>query len=213
MVPLTKRVISFADGQNLFYGARESFGYSYPNYDIRRLTEVIAANRGWSVSGTRFYSGVPDETDNPFWNHFWTAKCAVMGTQGVDCFTRALRYRNQTIELPNGNATTILVGQEKGIDVRIALDMVRLARSRAYDVALVFSQDQDLSEAADEIKAIANDQGRWIEIACAFPSSPTSRNRRGINRTNWIAVDRTTYDSALDPRDYRLRPAPDGKAP
>lgn len=213
MVPLTKRVISFVDGQNLFYGAKESFGYSYPNYDIRRLTEVIAAGQGWSVSGTRFYSGVPDQTDNPFWNHFWTAKCAVMGTQGVDCFTRALRYRNQTIKLPNGNATTILVGQEKGIDVRIALDMVRLARSRAYDVALVFSQDQDLSEAADEIKAIASDQGRWIQIASAFPSSPTSTNRRGINRTDWIRVDRATYDSALDPRDYRLRPASGGTAP
>ena len=207
MVPLTKRVISFVDGQNLFYAAKQAFGYSYPNYDARRLTEVIAASRAWSVVGTRFYSGVPDQTDKPFWNHFWTAKCAVMGTQGVDCFTRSLRYRNQTIELPDGSATTILVGQEKGIDVRIALDMVRLARSRAYDVALVFSQDQDLSEAVDEIRAIAGEQGRVMQIACAFPSSPTSTNRRGIDRTDWIRVDRGTYDSALDPRDYRPKPA------
>jgi uncharacterized LabA/DUF88 family protein len=213
MEPVTKRVIGFVDGQNLFYSAKQAFGYSFPNYDPKRLTEVVAAAHGWSVVGMRFYSGVPDQTDNPFWNHFWTAKCAVMGTQGVVPFTRSLRYRNQTIDLPGGGTTTILVGQEKGIDVRIALDIVRLARSGAYDVALVFSQDQDLSEVADEIRAIARDQGRWIKIACAFPVSPTCTNRRGIDRTDWIKLDRATYDSAIDPRDYRPKPASGGKTP
>jgi len=39
----------------------------------------------------------------------------------------------------------------------------------------------------------------------AFPSSPTSRNRRGIDRTDWIPIDRATYDACLDRRDYRRR--------
>lgn len=207
MEPVTKRVLGFVDGQNVFYAAKQAFGYSYPNYDPKRLTEVVAAAHGWTALGTRFYTGVPDQTDNPFWNHFWAAKLAVMGTQGVVSYSRPLRYRNQTIALPAGGTTAVLVGQEKGIDVRIALDIVRLARSREYDVALVFSQDQDLSEVADEIRAIARDQGRWIKIASAFPSSPTSRNRRGINGTDWIRLDRATYDLALDPRDYRPKTA------
>ena len=207
MEPVTKRVLGFVDGQNVFYAAKQAFGYSYPNYDPKRLTEVVAAAQGWTALGTRFYTGVPDQTDNPFWNHFWAAKLAVMGTQGVVSYSRPLRYRNQTIALPAGGTTAVLVGQEKGIDVRIALDIVRLARSREYDVALVFSQDQDLSEVADEIRAIARDQGRWIKIASAFPSSPTSRNRRGINGTDWIRLDRATYDLALDPRDYRPKTA------
>ena len=211
--PAVKRVIGFVDGQNLFYAAKQAFGYSYPNFDPKRLTEVVAAAQGWTVLGTRFYTGVPDPTDNPFWNHFWTAKLAVMGTQGVVSYARPLRYRNQTIALPAGGSTTVLVGQEKGIDVRIALDIVRLARSGDYDVALVFSQDQDLSEVADEIRAIARDQGRWIKIASAYPSSPTSTNRRGINKTDWIRLDRATYDLALDPRDYRPKIAPAGPAP
>lgn len=213
MEPLTKRVIGFVDGQNLFYAAKQAFGYSYPNYDPKRLTEVVAASQGWTVAGTHFYTGVPDPTDNPVWNHFWTAKCAAMGRQGVDCFTRSLRYRNQTIELPGGGSTTILVGQEKGIDVRMALDIVRLARSGAYDVALVFSQEQDLSEVADEIRSIAQDRRRWIKIACAFPVSPTCTNRRGIDRTDWIRLDRVTYDLALDKRDYRPGQASGGTHP
>ncbi len=40
-------------------------------------------------------------------------------------------------------------------------------------------------------------------MACAFPMSPASRNRRGINKTDWIPIDRATYDSCLDRRDYR----------
>jgi len=30
--PDTKRAIVFFDGQNLFHGAKEPFGYTYPNY-------------------------------------------------------------------------------------------------------------------------------------------------------------------------------------
>jgi uncharacterized LabA/DUF88 family protein len=211
--PAAKRVIGFIDGQNLFYAARQAFGYSYPNFDPDLLTEVVAAARGWVHIGTRFYTGVPDAADNAFWNHFWTAKVGAMGRHGVISYTRPLRYRNQTISSPDGSSTTTLVGQEKGIDVRIALDVVRLARSGDYDVALIFSQDQDLSEVADEIRAIARDQGRWITIASAYPSSPTSTNRRGINKTDWIRLDRATYDLAIDPRDYRPKTTATTPAP
>ena len=201
--PTVKRTIAFIDGQNLFYAAKKAFGYPYPNYDPKRLAERIGTARGWDLTESYFYTGIPDATDNPFWNHFWTAKLAVMGTRGVQTFARALRYRNQSIRLPDKTATTILVGQEKGVDIRIALDMVRLARENRFDVAIVFSQDQDLSEAADEVKAISIEQSRWIKVACAFPSSPTYESRRGINGTEWIRIDRQTYDACLDPNDYR----------
>jgi len=52
-------------------------------------------------------------------------------------------------------------------------------------------------------------QHRWIKVACAFPSSPTSRNRRGINKTDWIRIDRETYDACVDRRDYRSKSASD----
>ena len=201
--PQTKRAIAFIDGQNLFHAAKEAFGFTFPNYDPKLLAEAICAAQGWSLVDVFFYTGIPEAGDNPRWNHFWSSKLAVMGTRGVRTFTRPLRYRNQTVTLPTGVTTSVLVGQEKGIDVRLALDVVRLARERAYDVALVFSQDQDLSEVADEIRAIAREQQRWIKIACAYPLSPTSRNRRGINKTDWIRIDRSTYEACVDPKDYR----------
>lgn len=203
--PSVKRTFAFIDGQNLFYAAKEAFGYTYPNYDPLVLARRVCQSRGWELNETFFYTGIPALEDNPAWNHFWAAKLAVMGTRGVHVFGRELRYRNQKVTLPDGTDTSVLVGQEKGIDVRIALDVVRMAREHRYDVALVFSQDQDLSKMADEVKQISIQQSRWIKVASAFPISPTSRNTRGINGIDWIRIDRALYDACLDLHDYRMK--------
>lgn len=201
--PAIKRTIAFIDGQNLFYAVKEAFGYTYPNYEPVSLVTQVCASQGGQLTQIRFYTGIPDKSDNPFWNPFWTAKLAVMGKKGIHVFSRSLRYRNQTVRLPDNSDFTFLVGQEKGIDVRLALDAVRLARQKAYDVALIFSQDQDLTEAVEEIKEIAVTQNRWIKVISAHPLSPTSRNRRGIDKTDWFHIEKAMYDACIDSRDYR----------
>ena len=201
--PAIKRAVVFVDGQNLYRAAKDAFGYHYPNYDVPKLAEAVCKIHGWNLVQTRFYTGVPDATDDARWNRFWIGKLAVMGKAGVVIYSRSLRYRNDRVRLPDGSIQTFLRGSEKGIDIRIALDVIRLAVGDEYDVAVVFSQDQDLSEVADEIRVISRLRSRWIRIACAFPVSPTTKNSRGINRTDWLKIDRSTYDACLDPTDYR----------
>lgn len=202
-VPAHPNAIEFVDGQNLFYGVKEAFGCLFPNYDVLALASRLCADQGWSLVQIRFYTGVPHAADDPFWNHFWVHKLAQMGRAGVHVFSRTLRYRNQTVTLPDGKMHTFLVGQEKGVDIRIALDHVRLASERSYDIALILSQDQDLTEAVEDVKLVARDQHRTVRVACAFPYSPTTRNRRGIDRTDWVRIERKLYDACVDERDYR----------
>ena len=206
--PNIKRATVFIDGQNLYHTAKKAFAYNYPNYDPAQLAQRVCAMRAWQLQDVYFYTGVPDARDKPFWNHFWTAKLAVMGTRGVRTFQRALRYHDQEVVLPDGSASTIRVGQEKGIDLRLALDVVRLSLEQAFDVGVIFSQDQDLSELADEVRRISALQNRWVKLACAFPYSEGYANRRGINRTDWIRIDKAVYDTCLDPNDYRLKRVP-----
>lgn len=202
--PTTKRVVAFFDAQNLFHAAKYAFGSTFPDYDPMCLArDVCQTQPNWNLSEVRFYTGIHDPSVDTYWHNFWTKKLAIIGTRGAYIFTRRLKYRNQTIQLKDGTTTTTLVGNEKGVDVRIALDIVRLARENDYDVALVFSQDQDLSEVADEVKAISMRDDRWIAIASAYPSSPTYSNTRGINRTQWIKINRALYSSCIDPNDYR----------
>jgi uncharacterized LabA/DUF88 family protein len=203
--PLIRRTVAFIDGQNLFHAARAAFGHTYPNFDVTALARALCRCQGWQLQQVRFYTGIPEPADDPFWNRFWSAKLGAMGHQGVHVFSRPLRYRTKPVTLPDGSTHSILTAEEKGIDVRIALDIVRLAHRGDYDVALILSQDQDLSEVAREIRTISREQHRWIKAACAFPSGPGSMDRRGIDKTDWIRIDRATYDACLDRADCRPR--------
>jgi hypothetical protein len=110
------------------------------------------------------------------------------------------------LHLPTGRVVPgefwVQVGEEKGIDVRIALDMIRLTYRNEFDVGIIFSQDQDLSEAVSEVKAIAQDQRRFVELYCAFPYSDQTANAKAIRGTDAIEIDRAVYDTCLDPNKY-----------
>jgi uncharacterized LabA/DUF88 family protein len=206
--PAIKRAVVFFDGQNLFHAAKDAFGYSYPNYEPILLAEAVCKAQGWTLAGMRFYTGVPDVRGDACWQHSWFEKLNHLKRRSAFVFSRTLRYRNRQVKLPDGSTHSFLAAEEKGVDVRIAIDIIRLGHRRDYDVAVVFSQDQDLSEVASEIRVIAGEQGRWIKIASAFPWSLTSSDARGINKTDWIRVERAVYDACIDPRDYRPKSPP-----
>jgi len=54
----------------------------------------------------------------------------------------------QIIKHPDGSH------HEKGVDVRIAVEMIRLARQNKYDIAYLISSDTDLVPAVEEVKDI-----------------------------------------------------------
>ena len=81
--PPVKRAIAFFDGQNLFHAVKAAFGYTYPNYDAKALAQAICAARGWQLDQVRFYTGVPDPTDNVIWSGFWAARLLAMSRQGI----------------------------------------------------------------------------------------------------------------------------------
>ena len=110
----------------------------------------------------------------------------------------------KTIRLPDGEKVSCRVGEEKGIDVRLALDVVRYAVTGEYDVAVILSQDQDFTEVASEVRAISRKQKRWSKVASAYPVGSGTRDRRGIDRTDWISIDREMYHRCIDGRDYRV---------
>ncbi len=204
--PDVKRTGAFFDGQNLFHHAREAFGYDYPSYAPLSLASQICKAQGFNLSAIHFYTGIPSQADDPFWNSFWAAKLLAMSRAGIKTFSRSLRYRKKKVKIRDGIERSTVVGEEKGIDVRIALDVIRMVRKNELDVVLLFSQDQDFSEVADEVKTMASEQNRWIKFASAFPVSRSASNLRGVNNTEWIEIDRATYDACLDARDYRPKP-------
>ena len=201
--PTNKRTVAFFDGQNLFHQAKSAFGYEYPNYCPLTLASQVCKQNGFNLQNIFFYTGIPSKLENAHGNHFWEAKLLAMSRRGIKTFSRPLRYRKKTIQLKDRVEYSGIVAEEKGIDVRIAIDIMRMVYQKTLDVVLLFSQDQDFSEVADEVMTATKEQDRWIKIASAFPVSSTANNTKGVNKTDWIPIDRTLYDNCIDNRDYR----------
>ena len=199
--PAVKRTIAFFDGQNLYHHAKATFGYYHPNYDPMKLLDAICKDMGWVNRGVRFYTGMPDARRDPFWHTYRANRFLAMRRAGIAVESRPLKYRKRVVEETDG--ATEFVVQEKGIDLRLSLDAVRLARDGQLDVAVIFSQDQDLAEVVVEIKRIARNAGRWIKVVSAFPSGPRATVKRGLEGTDWYRMDQAFYDVCLDHRDYR----------
>ncbi|HEX9745203.1 MAG TPA: NYN domain-containing protein [bacterium] len=180
--PPLKRCYAFFDGQNLYHSARKVFGCAWPDYDPLLLSAKVCRDKDWNLIKVLFYTGIPDRHENPFWNRFWVNKLAAMGTRGVRTYSR-----------------TVKNNREKGIDLRLEIDVVRMAITNQYDVALIFSQDQDFTEAVETVKEIARLQNRWIWVASAFPYNPMIKRSAGIMGTEMIRIDKTLYDACIDP--------------
>ena len=94
-------------------------------------------------------------------------------------------------------------GQEKGVDVGLALDLVRATYERRYEAAIIAGKDRDFGPAVRLAEEIAKAQGRRLVFESCFPLGPGSHSRRGVPGTTWIPIDQPTYDSCHDPGDYR----------
>lgn len=201
--PDVKRAVSFIDGQNLFRHAKDAFGHYHPNYDVRKLSDAVCAVHGWINRSVRFYTGVPRADMNPMWHDYWSRRLLAMRRAGIVVTSRPLRYRMEQVPNDGGASQESPIGREKGIDLRLGLDLVRMARHGELDVAVIFSQDQDLVEVAVEMRDIARSLNRWLKVVSAFPSGPNATSKQGIHMTDWFRMDKSFYDACLDPRDYR----------
>ena len=59
---------------------------------------------------------------------------------------------------------------EKGVDVRLAVEMIRLARLNEYDKAILISSDTDLVPAVEEVQSFKKEVKYFLTTASIFSS-------------------------------------------
>lgn len=57
------------------------------------------------LSEVRFYTGFPDAQDDAMWNRFWSRKLLAIKRQGVNVYSRPLRYAPQAPNIRGINST------------------------------------------------------------------------------------------------------------
>ena len=203
MKNLKKSAIFYFDAQNFYKRARTIFsGIKYPNFNPIALSNLIAKRYSLEIQKIKFYTGIPPKKRNPHWNQFWSKKLALMGkNKKVTIFTRKTQLREKIVII-EGKEHKITFDVEKGIDARMTIDIVRDALRQESQAIVIFSEDQDLSEAISELKIIAKSQNRYIHIFSAAPHSP-SQYGRYIYGSEHIKISEKDYNQCIDNRDYR----------
>ena len=125
------RTVVLFDGQNLYHGVRAAWApnppvpgspYGYPSYDVEKLAAALV-NRvpGRVLHRIRFYTGVHSAQQHAFWHGFWNNKLRYLRSRGIDV------YRGRVN--PGG--------QEKGVDVSLAIHLIQMTYHDDYDAAVV----------------------------------------------------------------------------
>ena len=200
----------FIDYQNLYHRARDSFfegdnppppiGHIHPLKIGELLVELglpIFPNR--ELAGVRVYRARPDQRSG---QDLERAAKRQMGcwanTAGVTVCSRPMDY----IATIRGRKKR-WVGREKGIDVMLAVDIVDMARTDAYDTAVIFSADTDLLPALEAAVRI----GKRVETATWAGLGVNRGALRIKQRDLWNHyLDRSHFNRVSDDTDYLKSP-------
>lgn len=160
------RAFFYIDGQNVYFGLKNlgvdprSFNFRlYGEYLCRAIPEKHVPQK--RVLSIKYYSArFPSEINREKHNR-------------DDAYFQALtRYQNITVV--EGRFRTEKVGnrlipQEKGVDVRLATDLLVDAFHGAFDVAYVVSTDTDLLPAIHHVRKLFSDKKVY---GCVFKNLP-----------------------------------------
>ena len=191
----TPTAMCFFDGQNLRRSAKHAFGIER-NVRPHNLARLVCKKQGWRCAGVNYYQGSPDPNREPAESKLWNRRRANLVASGIQVFDRRVQYFEHEQRLPDGRLEMVTRVKEKGVDVRMALDVVELANKGLFDIAVLFCRDQDLSELVPTIKRISLLQDRTIELVSAFPSADGS-TLRGIDGMKWVEIDKVMYESCI----------------
>gem|GEM_PF-578807 len=204
---LMNRVSIHIDGANFYLLALKPFGIKDANFDYEKFALMLANGREIVPRGKRLYIGtVPERVGDP------KSKAAV--SRQTSLFTRlhSTHWETRT-SIHKKKFETIMVDNrvqdwesllqkginsfafekyvEKGIDVKLATDLVVGAVDNQYDTALVVSSDTDLIPAIDWIRS----RGKKVEYV-GFSIPHPMDHKKDIKPTVAM-IDRTDAPSRI----------------
>jgi uncharacterized LabA/DUF88 family protein len=190
------RVVVFMDYQNVHGWARRQFlrpncdpseGHVFPFKVGQLLTR--RRSRESTLEQVRVYRGRPNPARQ--------AGAARANDRQTSDWERSQRVAviRRNLQYPDDYPTAPAI--EKGIDVAIAVDMIRLAMSGSMDVAILFSSDKDLMPA---VEVLWEYRGCHVEVA-AWTRAPRLRFE-GQQRPWCHYLGPGDFDSVRDHFDY-----------
>lgn len=167
-----KRAIVFVDANNWYHNVKRFFTPS--DIDIEKLARFLCRIKNYELEGIRWYASVPNIADGPGMYYRHMSFLEYLRKRGIKVITRKLQRLSSKEILEKKrdildsldlceNCKPIVESvfldlaeikkKEKGIDVWIAVDIIRLGIIEdRYDVCILISGDADFTPALNLIK-------------------------------------------------------------
>lgn len=165
---MSERVIVFIDEKNVYKCARSAFFEGNPHFTrgnfhpvqlakliVNRLPIGVAERR--VLEEVRIYTGTPSSSIEPKSYGANMKQRSSWTKAGAVVISRPLRYLKP-----------VPPGDQKGVDVALAVDFVTLALENRYDVGIIFSVDTDLKPALEYV--VGKTDFPRAEVACWWSS-------------------------------------------
>jgi len=159
------RVVCFIDGSNFHGHLKTKFGNGRVRFP-QICQRVVGMHR--KLEAWRYYAApLPQGTTQAHKANYAGQRAFFASLQNSGGVVRLARFQKDA-------SGTI---REKGVDVLIAVDLVRLAAENKYDVAILFSGDADLVPAIETVQEVYHK-----EVEVALPDVQAYHVRSKANR-------------------------------
>ncbi|MDA3836994.1 MAG: NYN domain-containing protein [Nanoarchaeota archaeon] len=189
---MSKKAIIFIDANNWYHNVKKWVKPS--SIDIHKVSSVIAKENNFDVIEIRWYASMPSIKDDPLIYKMQRAFLGHLEKTGVKIILRKLQrlstkelrrkkedlmeswdlcnickpiVENSFLDIADYNQ------KEKGIDIWIAIDMVKEAFQDSIDSVVLISGDADFVPAFDLIKSFGKDV-----LSCSVPSGYSNELRQ-----------------------------------
>jgi len=146
----TSRVIVFVDGSNLYFAVRDGL-HSQDTVDVGKLANKLTKGRQLIRIYYYHVPGLEGDSEASRRHQSFLDRLGYVDYLQLRLgrlVPRLVKLRCQSCGKDIEHMTHI----QKGVDTRLAVDMVGLALLDAYDTAILVSGDADLAEAVDFVK-------------------------------------------------------------
>jgi uncharacterized LabA/DUF88 family protein len=209
-----ERVQIFIDGGNFFHLALKKLGIGENDFSFEGFANFLANGREIVSMGKRFYVGtVREQVGNPRSKKAMSKQTKLFTTlkmTGWEIKTSKLRTRIERIKIDGRvlnheelrrkgvSEIEIRTTREKGIDVKLATDLIVGAVDDRYDTAIVVSSDSDLIPAIDWVRIKRNKKVEYIGFSII-----DEKDERNITRPLQTMISRTDIQRILVESDLK----------
>ncbi|NQU99235.1 MAG: NYN domain-containing protein [Parcubacteria group bacterium] len=211
------RVCILIDGSNFYHLVLKKLGLKETQFDFEKFAGFLANGREISDTGKRFYTGTVSEKEGDIRTKKAMAKqtslFTVLKNNHWEIKTSKLRTRKERIPIDDrvvnykkflkfGIKKIIYERlREKGIDVKLATDLIVGAVDNQYDTAILVSSDSDLNPAIDWVRYRYRKKKKIEYIGFSIPDeiNPENSTNPSLSLITKSDVKRILVKSDLKP--------------